>query len=480
MKIDELSLISLKDAIAEQKISSVEATKFYIEQCKKHADLNAVLEIFDDALENAKIMDEKIKKGFKGKLAGVPVIIKDNILYKGKKACCGSRFLENYVAQYNSTVVQKMLDEGAVIFARANMDEFAMGSSTETSYFGITKNALDPTRVPGGSSGGSASAVGAGLAPVALGTDTGGSIRQPSSYNGVVGIKPTYGRVSRYGVIAFASSIEQVGPITKNVKDNAYMLEILAGESEHDETSLNEKVPNYLSFIKGDIKGLRVGVLKEVEEAVAGLEVEESYKNALKFLKDNGATLVSVSIPNFKLSLPCYYIIAPAEATSNLGRFDGVKYSRRSPDAKDVDEIYSKSRSEGFGKEVKRRIMLGNFVLSSGYFDAYYNKAKKLQQKLIAESREVFKKCDVIVMPTTAGEAFKLGEKSGDPVAMYKEDLFTIIANILGVPAMSIPFGKGKSGLPLGLQIIADSLNEGVLYNVADFIESKGEGYARV
>lgn len=480
MKIDELSLIDLAKAISEQKITSYDATKFYIEKCEERKDLNAILEIFDDALDKAKEMDEKIRNGFKGKLAGVPVVIKDNILYKGKKASCGSRFLENYVAQYNSTVVQKMLDAGAVIFARANMDEFAMGSSTETSYYGITKNALDPTRVPGGSSGGSASAVGAGLTPVALGTDTGGSIRQPSSYNGVVGIKPTYGRVSRYGVIAFASSIEQVGPITKNVKDNAYMLEVLAGGSEHDETSLKTSVPSYLSQIKGNVKGLRIGVLKEIEEAVAGLEVEKSYRDTLKMLKENGATLIDVSIKDFKLTLPCYYIIAPAEATSNLGRFDGVKYSRRSPDAKDVDEIYFKSRSEGFGKEVKRRIMLGNFVLSSGYFDAYYNKAKKLQQKLINESKEAFKKCDCFVLPTTAGVAFKLGAKSGDPVAMYKEDLFTIMANILGTPAISVPFGKGENNLPLGIQIVADRLNEGVVYNVADFIESKGGDYARV
>lgn len=479
MNIENLSLIDLKNAIQERKLTSLEVTKFFVEKCEK-SDLNAVLEVFDDALEKAKEMDEKIENGFKGKLAGVPVIIKDNILYKGKKASCGSRFLENYTAQYNSTVVQKMLDEGAVIIARANMDEFAMGSSTENSYFGITKNALDPTRVPGGSSGGSASAVAGSLAPVALGTDTGGSIRQPSSYNGVVGIKPTYGRVSRFGVVAFASSIEQVGPITKNVKDNAYMLEVLAGHSEHDETSLKEEVPSYLSSIKGDITGLRVGVMKEVEEAVKGLEVEKSYKNALEFLKENGATLVDVSIKDFKLSLPCYYIIAPAEATSNLGRFDGVKYSRRSAEAKDVDEIYVKSRSEGFGKEVKRRIMLGNFVLSSGYFDAYYNKAKKLQQKLIEEAKEAFSKCDIIVMPTTAGEPFKIGEKTGDPVSMYKEDLFTIMANILGVPAISIPFGKGKSGLPLGIQIVADRLNEGVIYNVADFIEKKGEENARV
>lgn len=480
MDIGKLSLIELAKAIGEQKLTSYEVTKFYIDRCQEKSDLNALLEIFDDSLDRASEMDEKIKGGFKGKLAGVPVIIKDNILYKGKKASCSSRFLENYVAQYNSTVVQKMLDEGAIIIARANMDEFAMGSSTENSAYGVTKNALDSSRVPGGSSGGSACAVAAGLAPVALGTDTGGSIRQPCSYNGVVGIKPTYGRVSRYGIVAFASSIEQVGPITKNVRDNAYMLSVLAGGSMHDETSLKVEVPDYLSYIKGDISGLKVGVLKEIEEAVKGLEVEKSYKEAVKFLKDNGAEIVEVSIPDFKLTLPCYYIIAPAEATSNLGRFDGVKYSRRSAEAKDVDEIYVKSRSEGFGKEVKRRIMLGNFVLSSGYFDAYYNKAKKLQQKLIVESRKAFEKCDVLVLPTTAGEAFKIGAKGGDPVEMYKEDLFTIMANILGTPALSLPFGKGESGLPLGLQIVADRLNEGLIYNVADFIENNGGDYARV
>ena len=473
MDIGKLSLIELSTAIRERKLSSYEVTKYYIDNCHEKAELNALLEIFDDALDKAKEMDEKIDKGFKGKLAGVPVIIKDNILYKGKIASCSSKFLENYVAQYNADVVTKMLEQGAVIIARANMDEFAMGSSTENSAFGVTKNALDPTRVPGGSSGGSACAVAAGLAPVALGTDTGGSIRQPASYNGVVGIKPTYGRVSRFGVVAFASSIEQVGPITKTVRDNAYMLEVLAGGSEHDETSLKLPVNDYLSEITGSVKGLRVGVLKEIEEAVRGLDCENSYRGAIELLKKNGGEIVEVSIPDFKLTLPCYYIIAPAEATSNLGRFDGVKYSRRSKDAKDIDEIYVKSRSEGFGREVKRRIMLGNFVLSSGYFDAYYNKAKKLQQKLIAEAKEAFKVCDVLLLPTTAGEAFKIGAKDGDPVSMYKEDLFTIMANVLGVPAISVPYGKGKAGMPLGIQLIADSLKEGLIYNVADFIEKQ-------
>lgn len=476
MNIGEMTLIELADNIKAGKVSSYEATKYYVDKCKEKASLNAVLEVFDDALDKAKEMDEKIKAGFKGKLAGVPVIIKDNILYKGKIASCSSKFLEKYVAQYNSTVVEKMLNEGAVIIARANMDEFAMGSSTENSAFGVTKNALDPIRVPGGSSGGSACAVAAGLAPVALGTDTGGSIRQPASYNGVVGIKPTYGRVSRYGIVAFASSIEQVGPLTKTVKDNAYMLEVLSGGSEHDETSLKIDVPDFLSQIKGSVKGMRIGVLKEIESMIGGLEVENAYRQALQYLKDNGAEIVDVSIPSFSLTLPCYYIIAPAEATSNLGRFDGVKYSRRSAEAKDIDEIYVKSRSEGFGKEVKRRIMLGNFVLSSGYFDAYYNKAKKLQQKLKNEAKEAFAKCDVLLLPTTTGEAFKIGEKANDPVSMYKEDLFTIMANILGAPAISIPYGKGKNGLPLGIQIVADCLNEGLVYNVADFIEKGYRG----
>ena len=471
MKFEELSLLEIVDLLHSQKVSSEELTQYFIDRINDRKDLNAVLEIYDDAIEQAKIADEKIKSGFRGKLAGVPVLIKDNILFKGKKASCASKFLENYVAQYNSTVVDKMLAEGAVILGRTNMDEFAMGSSTENSAYGNTLNAIDPTRVPGGSSGGSACAVRAGLCPVALGTDTGGSIRQPASYNGVVGIKPTYGRVSRYGVVAYASSIEQVGPFTKNVQDNAYMLSILSGGSQNDETSLKVEVPDYLAQINGNIKGVKVGVLKEVSDAVKGLDVEKTYFDLIEFLKKNGAEIVYTTMPHFALTLPCYYIIAPAEASSNLGRFDGIKYSRRSATASNVDEIYVKSRSEGFGKEVKRRIMLGNFVLSSGYFDAYYNKAKKLQQKLKKEAEEVFKSCDVIILPTATGEAFEIGSKTQDPIAMYKEDLFTILANILGVPALSVPCGQGSHGLPFGMQVLADCLKEGQAYNVADYIQ---------
>ena len=471
MKFEELSLLEIVDLLHSQKVTSEELTQYFIDRINDRKELNAVLEIYDDAIEQAKIADEKIKSGFRGKLAGVPVLIKDNILFKGKKASCASKFLENYVAQYNSTVVDKMLAEGAVILGRTNMDEFAMGSSTENSAYGNTLNAIDPTRVPGGSSGGSACAVRAGLCPVALGTDTGGSIRQPASYNGVVGIKPTYGRVSRYGVVAYASSIEQVGPFTKNVKDNAYMLSILSGGSQNDETSLKVEVPDYPAQIKGNIKGVKVGVLKEVSDAVKGLDVEKTYFDLIEFLKKNGAEIVYTTMPHFALTLPCYYIIAPAEASSNLGRFDGIKYSRRSATASNVDEIYVKSRSEGFGKEVKRRIMLGNFVLSSGYFDAYYNKAKKLQQKLKKEAEEVFKSCDVIILPTATGEAFEIGSKTQDPIAMYKEDLFTILANILGVPALSVPCGQGSHGLPFGMQVLADCLKEGQAYNVADYIQ---------
>ena len=471
MKFEELSLLEIVDLLHSQKVSSEELTQYFIDRINDRKELNAVLEIYDDAIEQAKIADEKIKSGFRGKLAGVPVLIKDNILFKGKKASCASKFLENYVAQYNSTVVDKMLAEGAVILGRTNMDEFAMGSSTENSAYGNTLNAIDPTRVPGGSSGGSACAVRAGLCPVALGTDTGGSIRQPASYNGVVGIKPTYGRVSRYGVVAYASSIEQVGPFTKNVKDNAYMLSILSGGSQNDETSLKVEVPDYLAQINGNIKGVKVGVLKEVSDAVKGLDVEKTYFDLIEFLKENGAEIVYTTMPHFALTLPCYYIIAPAEASSNLGRFDGIKYSRRSATASNVDEIYVKSRSEGFGREVKRRIMLGNFVLSSGYFDAYYNKAKKLQQKLKKEAEEVFKSCDVIILPTATGEAFEIGSKTQDPIAMYKEDLFTILANILGVPALSVPCGQGSHGLPFGMQVLADCLKEGQAYNVADYIQ---------
>ena len=470
MKFEDLTLTELIKHIKEKKVTSEELTTYFISRCEEKKDYNAILEIFDDALERAKEMDKKISQGFSGKLAGIPVIIKDNILYEGKKCTCASKFLEDYVAQYSSTVVEKLLQEGAIIIARANMDEFAMGSSTENSAYGVTHNALDFDRVPGGSSGGSAVSVALGLAPLSLGTDTGGSIRQPSAYNGIVGIKPTYGRVSRYGVVAFASSIEQVGPMTKTVKDNAFALEVLAGKSNDDETSVDAKI-DFIQDIDKGVKGLKIGLVTEVEALLKGMESEKAYQKAIEILKSQGAEFVHVSLPSFKMALPCYYIIAPAEATSNLGRFDGIKYSKRA-EGKDINETYTKSRSAGFGKEVKRRIMLGNFVLSSGFFDAYYNKAKAVQQKLKEESKLIFDLCDAVLLPTTTGEAFKLGAIT-DPVSMYKEDFFTIPANVMGLPAISLPLEKGSAGMPLSVQIMGKEFDEKTIYRIANSIERR-------
>ncbi len=469
----ELGVIEIREKILSNELTSEQITKAYIDEIKK-SKINAVIEIFDDAIDSAKQMDEKIRHGYRGKLAGVPILLKDNILVKGKHCSAGSLFLKDYVAEYTSTVAQKLIDAGAIILGRTNMDEFAMGSGTETSYYGKTLNPHDNTRVPGGSSGGSAAAVAANLCAAALGTDTGGSIRQPSSYCGVVGIKPTYGRVSRYGVIAFASSLDQVGPITKNVEDNALLLEVLSGQDNHDETSANEPIVEYLKDQINSIAGLRVGVIPSVENMLKGLESEKLYNLAKQFLTDNGAKIVNLDINNMELVLPIYYIIAPAEATSNLARFDGVKYSRRSEKAKNIDEIYKYSRTEGFGDEVKRRIMLGNYVLSSGYFDAYYNKARSLQAKLRDEFLSAFKDCDIILMPTAKGEAFKLGSKT-DPVDAYKEDIFTVSANIAGLPSISIPFGSGSTGLPIGMQLLAPHFKEKELYQIAKFIESNKE-----
>lgn len=469
----ELGVIDIREKIFSGELTSEQITKAYVDEIKK-SNINAVIEIFDDAIDTAKQMDERIKNGYRGKLAGVPILVKDNILIKGKHCSAGSLFLKDYVAEYTSTVAQKLIDEGAVLLGRTNMDEFAMGSGTETSFYGKTLNPHDNSRVPGGSSGGSAAAVAANLCAAALGTDTGGSIRQPSSYCGTVGIKPTYGRVSRYGVIAFASSLDQVGPITKNVEDNALLLEILSGQDKNDETSENEPKIEYLKDYKNSISHLKVGVIKSVENMMKGLESEKNYNLAKQFLIDNGAKIINLDIENMELVLPVYYIIAPAEATSNLARFDGVKYSRRSEKAKNIDEIYKFSRTEGFGDEVKRRIMLGNYVLSSGYFDAYYNKARSLQAKLRDEFLSAFKDCDIILMPTTKGEAYKLGSKT-DPVDAYKEDIFTVSANITGLPSISIPFGLGSTGLPIGMQLLAPHFMEKRLYHLAKFIESNKE-----
>lgn len=472
-EIIDLSAIEIRDKILTKELSAEQVCKAFIEQIKKCEKYNAVLEIFDDAIEKAKEMDKKISSGFRGKLVGVPIIIKDNILYKGKKCSCSSKFLENYIAQYDSTVIKKVLNAGAIIIGRANMDEFAMGSSTENSAFGVTHNPLDFDRVPGGSSGGSACAVALNMCPISLGTETGGSVRQPASYCGIYGLKPSYGRISRYGIVAFASSLDQVGIFSKNVLDNALMLEVIAGKDECDSTSADEKVEEYSKILDEDISKLTIGVPHEILEMIKGMPCENNISKFLSLLKLNGIKVVDISIKDISLGLATYYIIAPAEATSNLARFDGVKYTTRSNDARNLQEIYKKSRSEGFGREVKRRIMLGNYVLSSGYYDAYYKKAKAVQHELIKEFEDAFKGCDIIIMPTTIGEAFKIGSKSKNPVDTYKEDIFTVTANIAGLPSLSIPFGKGDNGLPLGIQLMAKKFDEATIYKFAKFIETK-------
>lgn len=475
MEIINLSAIELRDKILNKELTCEEVVNAFIKRCEECEKYNAVLEIFYDSLNIAKEMDKKIASGFKGKLAGVPIIIKDNILYEGKIASCSSKFLKNYVAQYNSTVVKKMLQEGAIIIGRANMDEFAMGSSTENSAFGTTHNPIDFDRVPGGSSGGSACAVALNMCPIALGTETGGSVRQPASYCGIYGLKPSYGRISRFGVVAFASSLDQVGIFSKTIEDNALMLEVLAGKDENDMTTSTNTPDHYLEDINKK-ENFVVGIPKEILNLIKGMPCENNLLNLIEKLKQSGITIKEITLPNIEMGLSTYYILAPAEVASNLARFDGVKYTTRNKNAKNLQEIYKKSRSEGFGREVKRRIMLGNYVLSSGFYDAYYNKAKAIQGKLIEEFENAFNVCDLIILPTTTGEAFKIGSKSSDPVETYKEDIFTVTANIVGVPSMSIPFGKGENDLPLGIQIMANKFEENKIYKIAKFInENIGE-----
>lgn len=462
MDFSKFSIKDLRDGIVSKKFSSQQVLKFFIKNCEKNKHLNAIVEVFADSLEKAKLIDEKIARGEPvGKLAGVPIAIKDNILYKGHKVGCASRFMQDFVAPYSATVVEKLLKEDAVIFARTNMDEFAMGGSTEKSFYGVCHNAINPDYVAGGSSGGSAVAVAAGLAPVALGTDTGGSIRQPASFNGLVGIKPTYGSVSRYGVVAFASSLDQVSPIAKTTEDCKYVFDIIAGKDKHDLTTISKKTTFQAR------KKYKIGVCREILESLKQMKGYKSFISAIEKAQDY-FDFEYVDVKHLPNALACYYIIAPAEATSNLARFDAVKYGIKSESAKTLQDVYVKSRSEGFGREVKRRIMLGNYVLSSGYFDAYYNKAKKLQRLIRKEFSEAFEKCDAIILPTTPYTAFKIGEKMKDPVTMYLEDLFTVPANIAGIPAISVPYAKAENGLPLGMQFLAKPREDDMLFDLSE------------
>lgn len=477
MDYTSLSLYEVSKLLKERKVTSVELTKQCLDNIEKNKDLNAVLSVRrEEALKEAETADKILDEGKGTYLTGVPLLIKDNINLKGTKTTCGSKFLENYESIYDATVVEKLKKENAIILGKANMDEFAMGSSNENSAFGVCLNPVDKTRVPGGSSGGSAASVAANLCFASLGSDTGGSIRQPASFCGVVGLKPTYGLVSRYGLVAYASSLDQIGPLTKTVKDSMILLSSIMGYDEKENTSERVEKVDYLKNLNSSVKGLKIGVPTNFLEMGMDESVKNAINSSIEFFKNNGAEIVDVKLDKIEKSLPVYYTIACAEASSNLGRFDGIRYGRRAENFTDLVDLYFKSRTEGFGKEVKRRIMLGNFVLSSGYFDAYYKKAIKVQQIIKQEFNKAFENVDVILTPTSPFTAFKIGEKVNDHIKMYLSDIFTVPVNIASLPAINIPCGKDENNLPIGLQLIGNKFSEQTLFNVADFFETNKGG----
>jgi aspartyl-tRNA(Asn)/glutamyl-tRNA(Gln) amidotransferase subunit A len=443
----------------------------YLSEIEKQKDLNAFLEVFSEsALQQAQVVDQKIKAGTAGKLAGMVIGIKDNLCYKGHKVSASSKILEGFESLFTGTAVQRLIDQDAIIIGRLNCDEFAMGSSNENSAFGPVKNPLNLKTVPGGSSGGSAAAVAAGLCTASLGSDTGGSIRQPASFTGTYGLKPTYGRISRHGLIAYASSFDQIGPFANSLEDTALLLEIMSGKDAYDSTASSKEVPNYLD---GKLpEKLKIAVLKESFETKGiDAEVVAQTEKIIADLKAKGHEVELVSFPYLDYVVPTYYVLTTAEASSNLSRFDGVHFGYRSQDAKGVEETYKKSRSEGFGKEVQRRIMAGTFVLSHGYYDAYYTKAQKVRRVLQNKTNEIFNSFDFIVLPTTPSTAFEQGGVK-DPIQMYLQDIFTVHANLTGHPAISIPVGKHSNGLPFGIQIMAKPFDENGMLNFAAYLEN--------
>ena len=462
------TLAQLSIALESKKISSEELTRLYIERCNKHNNsLNCFITITEEeALKKARQADKKRASGDYNLLTGIPIAQKDIFCTNGTRTTCGSKMLDNFVAPYDATLIKKMNDAGLIMLGKTNMDEFAMGSSNETSFYGPVKNPWDDCRVPGGSSGGSASAVAARLTPAATGTDTGGSIRQPSSFCGITGLKPTYGRVSRYGMVAFASSLDQGGPMTQTAEDAALIMNIIAGFDEHDSTSTEKPTDNYTEKLNNSIKGLKIGLPKQYFDENLDNNVAEVIENGLKELEKLGAKCVDVELPHTKLSIPAYYVVAPAECSSNLSRYDGVRFGHRCKEPKDLSDLYCRSRQEGFGKEVKRRIMTGTYVLSAGYYDAYYIKAQKIRQIISNDFQNVFKNVDIIAGPTTTGVAFKLNEKLNDPISMYLSDLYTVSVNLAGLPAISVPSGFINK-LPVGMQLIGNYFQESLLMNVA-------------
>ncbi len=467
--ITDLKLVELVDKIKKKELSSTEVTIAFIERSKKSKKLNAYIsENYENAIKKAKIFDQK--PDFKKKLPGIPIAVKDLFCTKNIRTTAGSKILENFVPTYESTVTQNILDEGGIVIGKLNCDEFAMGSSNETSHFGNVQNPVSENLVPGGSSGGSSSALAAKLTPATIGTDTGGSIRQPASFTGTVGLKPTYGSCSRYGIVAFASSLDQAGPMTHDVKDCSLMFEIMSTYDTKDSTSVDFKRENYLTNLNENIKGKKIGIPKEYRVDGMPKEIDELWEKGIKIIKENGGQIIDISLPNTNYALPTYYIVAPAEASSNLARYDGVKYGFRSKGENLID-MYEKTRSEGFGDEVKRRIMIGTYVLSSGYYDAYYLKAQKVRRLIKNDFDEAYKKVDAILTPSTPSSAFKIGEKLNDPVSMYLNDIFTVPINLAGLPAISIPAGHDKKGYPLGLQVIGKAFDEQSILNIAFALE---------
>ena len=469
--IIDLTLVELVDKIKKKEISSKEVTAAYVDRSQKSKKLNTyVTEDFENALKKADNFDKN--PNYEKKLPGIPIAVKDLFCTKNLRTTAGSKILGNFIPTYESTVTENLWNAGSILLGKLNCDEFAMGSSNETSFFGNVQSPVGENLVPGGSSGGSASALAAKLTPTTIGTDTGGSIRQPASFTGTVGLKPTYGSCSRYGIVAFASSLDQAGPMTRDVKDCSLLFEVMSSYDQKDSTSVDFKRGNYLKELNNSIKGKKIGIPKEYRVEGMPKEIEDIWQKGINIIKEAGAEIVNISLPNTKYALPAYYIVAPAEASSNLARYDGVKYGFRSKGENLID-MYEKTRSEGFGNEVKRRIMIGTYVLSSGYYDAYYLKAQKVRKLIKNDFDEVYKKVDAILTPSTPSSAFKIGEKTNDPVSMYLNDIFTVPINLAGLPAISIPAGFDSKGYPLGLQIIGKAFEEQNILNIAYSMEKE-------
>jgi len=475
MSIKYKTLSELKELLEKKDISSFELVEETFKNISSSKTNSFITLNEEAALTKAKEFDQG---ECKGDLAGLPIAQKDLFCTKNLRTTCGSRILENFIPPYNATVVENLSKAGSICVGKTNMDEFAMGSSNETSYFGTVKNPWDLERVPGGSSGGSAAAVAEGLVCAATGTDTGGSIRQPAALCGITGIKPTYGRASRWGMIAFASSLDQAGAFARNAEDCALLLNHICSHDEKDSTSLSNDKENYLENINNDLKGKKIGIVKEFDISNLSKEVQDSFEQSKKIFESLGANFVEVSMPNIKLSVPTYYVVAPAECSSNLSRFDGVKYGYRAENVNDLEDLYIKSRSEGFGDEVKRRILIGTYVLSAGFYDAYYKKAQQSRRMIKNDFVKAFSEVDVIMSPSSPSSAFKIGSKTEDPIEMYLEDLFTISSNLAGVPAMSIPHGFSKN-LPIGLQLIGNYLEESEILNFAHQYQKNTDWHIR-